>query len=291
MYGVRAARGWRSAIRSGPTDQFGDLIRRFLERCDDFGGVPVFYEVGKDHLHRYADFGLTFVKLGEEAKVDLTTFTLEGGRRAKYRQALRRLEKDGGSFRVVDAGGGAGGHATTARASRTTGWRRRPAAEKGFSLGFFDEAYLSRFPVAVIERGGQIEAFANLWPGPSGEELSIDLMRYHRDAPKSVMEGLFVHLMLWGQRAGLPAVRARHGAAVGLRDARRSRRCGTGSARSSTSTARRSTTSRDCAPTRRSSTRSGSRATWPIRAGCGCRGILADVSALVAGGYRQIFRK
>jgi len=26
-----------------------------------FRGVPVFYEVGKTNLHRYADFGLTFV--------------------------------------------------------------------------------------------------------------------------------------------------------------------------------------------------------------------------------------
>ena len=73
--------------------QSGDLIRRFLERCDDFGGVPVFYEVGKARLHLYADFGLGFVKLGEEAKVNLTQFTLEGGRASKYRQALRRLEK------------------------------------------------------------------------------------------------------------------------------------------------------------------------------------------------------
>ena len=44
------------------------LIRKFLERCQDFGGVPVFYEVGKTYLHLYADFGLTFVKLGEEAQ-------------------------------------------------------------------------------------------------------------------------------------------------------------------------------------------------------------------------------
>ena len=57
--------------------------------------MPVFYEVGREHLHRYADFGLTFVKLGEEAKVDLTAFTLEGGHGAKYRQVIRRLEKDG----------------------------------------------------------------------------------------------------------------------------------------------------------------------------------------------------
>ena len=51
------------------------------------------------HLHRYADFGMTFVKLGEEARVDLPTFSLEGGHAARFRQAVRRLERDGGTFR------------------------------------------------------------------------------------------------------------------------------------------------------------------------------------------------
>ena len=78
----------------------------------------------------------------------------------------------------------------------------KASAEKGFSLGFFDEAYISRFPVAVIERGGRIQAFANIWAGPQPVELSIDLMRYHRDAPKNVMEALFVHLMKWGKEQG-----------------------------------------------------------------------------------------
>ena len=41
----------------------------------------------------------------------------------------------------------------------------KASAEKGFSLGFFDEAYVRRFPVAVIERDGRIQAFANIWPG------------------------------------------------------------------------------------------------------------------------------
>ena len=79
------------------------MIRTFLERCDDFGGVPAFYEVRKEHLHRYADFGLTFVKLGEEARVDLHAFGLEGGHAAKFRQAIRRLEKEGATFRIVAA--------------------------------------------------------------------------------------------------------------------------------------------------------------------------------------------
>jgi phosphatidylglycerol lysyltransferase len=61
---------------------------------------------------------------------------------------------------------------------------------------------VARFPVAVIERGQRILAFANIWPGANREELSIDLMRYHRDAPPSVMEALFVHLMKWGHEQG-----------------------------------------------------------------------------------------
>jgi phosphatidylglycerol lysyltransferase len=185
----------------GPPDRLTEVIRLFLERCQDFGGVPVFYEVGKSNLHLYADFGLTFVKLGEEARVDLTTFTLAGGHAAKYRNVMRRLEKEGASFRVV----GPADVAAVMPQLRVVSddWLDAKASgEKGFSLGFFDEAYLSRFPVAVIERGGQIQAFANIWPGPQQNEISVDLMRYRRDAPKNVMEALFVHLMQWAHDQG-----------------------------------------------------------------------------------------
>jgi hypothetical protein len=36
----------------------------------------------------------------------------------------------------------------------------------------------------------------NVWLGPDGTEMSIDLMRYHRDAPKEVMEALFGNLFV-----------------------------------------------------------------------------------------------
>ncbi len=78
----------------------------------------------------------------------------------------------------------------------------KKAAEKGFSLGFFDPAYVARFPVGVIEAHGRVLAFANLWPGPGKEELSIDLMRYHHDAPDGVMETLIVQLLTWGKENG-----------------------------------------------------------------------------------------
>jgi phosphatidylglycerol lysyltransferase len=69
-------------------------------------------------------------------------------------------------------------------------------------MGSFDPEYLARFPVAVVERSGRIEAFANVWPGPHHEELSLDLMRYHHDAPTGVMEALVAHMLIWGKTEG-----------------------------------------------------------------------------------------
>lgn len=201
MYGVQGRTWVAMGDPVGPSDRVSDLIRLFLERCHDFGGTPVFYEVRKEQLYRYADFGLTFVKLGEDATVNLPAFTLEGGRARKYRQALHRLEKEGTTFRVVAS------HEVSAIINQlrdvSDDWlREKAAAEKGFSLGFFNAEYVSRFPIGVIERHGRVIAFANIWPGPQKVELSLDLMRYHHEAPNEVMEGLFVHLIMWAKEQG-----------------------------------------------------------------------------------------
>ena len=70
--------------------------------------------------------------------------------------------------------------------------------ERQFSLGFFDDQYLQRFPCAVVEQGDRMLAFANLLRDPSHEELSVDLMRYRSDGP-SVMDFLFVSLFFYGK--------------------------------------------------------------------------------------------
>jgi phosphatidylglycerol lysyltransferase len=51
----------------------------------------------------------------------------------------------------------------------------------------------------VLERNGRVLAFANLWTGAGRGELSIDLMRHRRDVPNGVMDALFVHMLLWGR--------------------------------------------------------------------------------------------
>jgi phosphatidylglycerol lysyltransferase len=71
--------------------------------------------------------------------------------------------------------------------------------EKGFSNAPFDLGYLAQFPLAVVRRGDEIIAFANVWLGAEQEELSVDLMRHLPDAPNGTMDFLFTELFLWGQ--------------------------------------------------------------------------------------------
>jgi phosphatidylglycerol lysyltransferase len=201
MYGVQGRTWVALGDPVGPAAAVPGLVRLFLDRCHDFDGVPVFYEVPKESLHRYADHGLTFVKLGEEARIDLQRFTLEGPHAAKFRQALRRLEKEHVQFRILEPPQVA--PSMDALAGVSEQWLTEKAgSEKGFSLGFFDRSYLERLPVAVLEREGAVVAFANLWPGPGRHELSVDLMRYGAGAPPSAMEGLLVNVLRWGQQQG-----------------------------------------------------------------------------------------
>lgn len=201
MYGVQG-RTWAAlGDPVGPPDRFDHLIRLFLERCDDFGGIPVFYQVSSEHLHRYADVGLTFVKLGEEARVDLTAFTLDGSRRKTLRTAIHRVEREHGTFRVIPPCEVP--CVMNQLQSVSDEWlAHRAAAEKGFSLGFFAPDYVARFPVAVVEQDGRIVAFTNVFQGADRNEVSVDLMRYGARAPKDVMDALFVQTMLWGKAQG-----------------------------------------------------------------------------------------
>jgi phosphatidylglycerol lysyltransferase len=201
MYGV-SRRSWVAlGDPVGAADEREDLVWLFRELADHAGALCVFYEVSPETLPIYVDAGLALSKLGEEARVPLEKFSLDGSERAALRQSHRRGQRDGLSFRIVPAGEVVGLMPELRRISDE--WlESRSAGEKGFSLGRFSEPYLKWFPVALIECAGQRVAFANIWESGSREELSVDLMRHTAAAPKSVMDFLFVELMLWGQAQG-----------------------------------------------------------------------------------------
>jgi len=201
MYQI-AGRSWIAlgdpiGSRSGAEE----LVWRFREMSDRHGGRTVFYQASGDRLPLYVDLGLAALKIGEEARVPLADFSLEGSARADLRQAHRRAERDGATFEVLSSQ-----QATellpTLRKISDSWLSSKSTSEKRFSVGAFSPEYLRNFPLALVRSDGNPTAFANLWTSGSKEELSVDLMRFGNEAPRGAMDYLFIELMKWGREQG-----------------------------------------------------------------------------------------
>ncbi len=101
MYGVRGHTWIALGDPVGTPAQQAELIWRFREMVDRQGGRPAFYQVSADALPCYLDVGMSLLKLGEEARVDLAEFSLEGPANKDLRYIVRRAERDGLSFEVI----------------------------------------------------------------------------------------------------------------------------------------------------------------------------------------------
>jgi phosphatidylglycerol lysyltransferase len=185
----------------GAADEVEEMIWRFRELADRYNAAAVFYQVGTAYLPFYLDLGAVPVKLGEEARVPLAQFGLEGKERAGLRQTFNKLGRAGLEFDVI-ARAAVPAIMPDLQVVSDRWLKTKRAKEKHFSLGYFHPDYLRRCDVAVLRRSGAIVAYANLWQAAGRRELSLDLMRYDPSAPKGVMEYLTIHLMLWGKTQG-----------------------------------------------------------------------------------------
>ncbi len=178
----------------GSTQQRAEMIWQFRDLCDFHHARPVFYQVRAENLPFYMDIGLTAIKLGEEARVDLERFDLEAkGKEMKdLRYTWNRGTRDGLSLEIHEPGQAPLDELKVISDAWLTGKNVR---EKGFSLGRFSPEYLQHFRIAIIHFEGRPVAFANLLETHSHELASLDLMRAHPEAPKLTMEFMMVGLI------------------------------------------------------------------------------------------------
>jgi phosphatidylglycerol lysyltransferase len=201
MYGIEGRSWIAMGDPVGPANEKSALAWQFHELANRYGGWTVFYEVSAENLQIYLDLGLTMVKLGEEARVPLTTFSLEGSAKKTLRYILKKLSGEGCTFEILPSTGVESLLPELKKISDA--WlTSKQTREKSFSLGSFDPDYLKQFPVAIIRFNGAIAAFANLWAGTEKEEISVDLMRYLPNAPNGIMDYLLLQSMLWGKVEG-----------------------------------------------------------------------------------------
>jgi phosphatidylglycerol lysyltransferase len=202
MYGIEG-RSWVAMGDPVGNDDRArqELVWTFRERCERAGGWPVFYQVNPDDLDLYLEVGMSLLKIGEEARVRLEQFNLDGKSKKVLRNTVNKLVREGLRLEIVPT------EQVPALLPQlkpiSDAWlREKRVREKGFSLGAFDETYLARTPMAVVWQQDQPVAFANLFLTDSMEEASVDLMRYVPDAPPGLMDYLFVELMQWSKAHG-----------------------------------------------------------------------------------------
>ena len=178
----------------GPRHLWAPLVEKFIAEARRTRSRPVFYQVSADFLPVAVDMRLQALKLGEQAVVDLTTFTLAGGDWLKLRRSINRAERDGLAFELL-AQEAVPSVLDELETVSDTWLSAHKAGEKGFSLGTFDRAYVAAGSVAIIRLDGQIVAFASLMTASSDGDAFIDLMRHVPGVHRGMMDLLFVKIM------------------------------------------------------------------------------------------------
>lgn len=185
----------------GPREEWADLLWRIREMADAAQGRLLLYQIGVDAMPIAVDLGLQLLKYGEEARVFLPDFTLDGPAMKDQRHAERRAQREGALFAIVPAAEVPA--IVDELRALSDGWlTAKGQTEKAFSVGRFDPAYIARFDCAVVRHEGRIVAFANVWATADREELSVDLMRHAEEMPYGTMDYLFIQLMKWGKGQG-----------------------------------------------------------------------------------------
>jgi phosphatidylglycerol lysyltransferase len=202
MFGKRG-RSWIALFDPvGPQKEWPELISRFVELASSHGGRAAFYQVRPESLPLYLEAGLKIMKLGEEARIPLQDFSLEGPARSNLRYALKRGERDGLVFELLSPEE-AGPLMPTLEAI-SAGWlAHRKATEKGFSVAAFEPGFVAAQAVAVVRERGRPVAFATLMTTGLGHEATVGLMRHTADTPVCAMEFLFTKLILSAKIAGV----------------------------------------------------------------------------------------
>lgn len=198
MYGISGKSWICMGDPIGNSKNVKELIWDFHEMANLHQGWTVFYEVSEKYIPYYLDIGLALIKIGEEAKVKLSEFSLEGSAGKDFRYSIKRMEKDGFHFEIMQAED-IPNHIQELKSISDAWLEIKNTKEKSFSMGSFDIEYLTNFTLAIIYKDDQIAAFANVWMADNKEEMAIDLMRYDPNISNTTMEYLFTKLMLWGK--------------------------------------------------------------------------------------------
>lgn len=179
----------------GPSEDRQEVIVGFQQFCDRNDWYPAFYQTLPDDLELYKSLGFRVLQIGEEAIVDLRTFTRKGKANQNFRTAVNRMTKAG--YRITFYEPPLTDELLRELKTVSDEWlQMMQGAEKRFSVGWFDDTYIRECEVAVVSTiEGNISAFANVVREYQLNEITVDLMRRRGRVEVGTMDFLFISML------------------------------------------------------------------------------------------------
>lgn len=184
----------------GNENKFSSVLSDFYDQMHFLGKDIIFYQVQTKLLSLYHEYGNVFFKLGEEALINLDTFSLSGKKKRGMRATYNKLETEGYQFEILETPFNEDD--INAMKIISDSWLDGKK-EMNFSVGAFDLDYLNKAPIAVIRHENHgIVAFCSLMYTHYNQSISIDLIRWNKDIDIPAMDALYIHMLLWAQEQG-----------------------------------------------------------------------------------------
>jgi lysylphosphatidylglycerol synthetase-like protein (DUF2156 family) len=162
----------------GPIEERDGLWEAFRRYADEHGWALGVLGASEEWLPVYRRAGMRDLYVGDEAVVDVRTFTLEGGSHKGLRQAVNRIAKYGYTISFHDPANVSEELANQVRTVMTK--NRRGDVERGFSMTLgriFDSADQDLLLAVASGPDGTPVAFCQYVPAPGIDGYSLDLMR------------------------------------------------------------------------------------------------------------------
>lgn len=170
-----------------------NAIVNFDAYCREYGFAALYYRVPKESLRIYKSLNKKSFPIGEEAIVNLDTFTLEGKKMKAMRNSVSHFTKNGFICQTyhppIEEEILQKLEAVSQQWLHTLG-----QSELVFTEGTFDPHILRDQTILTVEDlAGRVYAFLNLIPSFKAHEGSYDLIRKTSDAPNGVLDFLLVN--------------------------------------------------------------------------------------------------
>ncbi|MEO8582614.1 MAG: phosphatidylglycerol lysyltransferase domain-containing protein [Flavitalea sp.] len=172
-----------------------EVLEEFDRHCRKMGLKPAFYRVNENSIHWFNQLKKQKLMIGQEAILEINNFTLEGKDKKSLRNGLNALQKKGYEINYCT------GPQTEEMVAKlkvvSDEWLESYNKEELiFSQGLFDEKEIAQQDIIVLnDIDGNIQAFLNIIPDYTEDEITYDLIRKTNNAPGAAMDALIVKLI------------------------------------------------------------------------------------------------